>query len=123
MILNHVADRTNPIVERASPLDSKVFRHGDLHTFDMAAIPKRLQQRVGEPEEQHIVHRPLTQIMVDAEDATLIERAEEDLVEFLGRDEVTAEGLFNNHPRTLGTARFRQLLDDQSEQNRRYGEI
>src|ERR1700719_3151863 len=115
MILNHVADRADSIVEGAPTLDPECFRHGDLHTFDMAAIPKRLQQSIGETEKKHVVHRPLAQVMVDAEDSILTEGAEQNPVEFLGRDQVPTEGLFHNHSRALRAARLRQLFDYQLE--------
>ena len=56
------------VVEGAAALDAEVFRHGDLHALDMVAVPERLQERVGEAEEEHVVHRPLAQVVVDAED-------------------------------------------------------
>src|ERR1700736_1068306 len=115
MILNHVADRAYPVVESAPTLNSKFFRHGDLHGFDMAAIPERFQDSVGKTEKKHVMHRPLAKVMVNAEDAILSKGAEQNLVEFLGRGEIPAERLFNNHSRTLGAARLCQLFDDQLE--------
>src|SRR5262249_16058372 len=55
----------------APSLDAEGFGHGDLHTLDMVAIPERFQERVGEAEEEQVVHRPLAQVMVDAEDRLL----------------------------------------------------
>ena len=68
MILNHVADRADLIIESAPTLDPESFRHGDLDTFDMLAVPERLQVRVCEAEEKHIMNRLLPKIMVDAKD-------------------------------------------------------
>src|SRR5580692_7518670 len=77
MILNHIADRANSIIESPPALDSEVFGHSDLHALDMVAIPKRFQDCVGKSEEYQVVHRPLAKVMVDAEDSILIESAEQ----------------------------------------------
>ena len=92
MILDHVADGARLIVKGAAALDAEVFRHGDLHALDMVAVPERLQERIGEAEEEHVMHRPLPQVMVDAEDRRLVEGAEQDLVELLRRGEVVPKG-------------------------------
>ena len=68
MVLDDIADRAGLIVEASSALDSKIFGHGDLHIFDIGPIPERLHERIREPEDQHIVHRPLPQIVIDAKD-------------------------------------------------------
>src|SRR6266436_361247 len=115
MILNHVADSARSIVESAPALNSKVFCHGDLHAFDMLAIPKRLQERVGKTEEEQVVHRPLSKVMVDAEDCLLVEGAEQNPVEVLRRGEVPAEWLFDDNASAIVAARLRQLFDDQAE--------
>src|SRR5499427_10138376 len=101
MILHDVADRTRLIIKRAPPLDPEVFGHGDLHTLDMVAIPERFQECIGEAEEEHIVHRPLAQVMVDAEDRLLVEGAEQRVVERLRREEIVTEWFFNDDASTV----------------------
>src|SRR2546425_10461326 len=81
MILDHVTDRARPVVERAAALDPEVFGHRDLHAFDVIAVPEGLQKSVGEAEEEHVVHRPLAEIVIDPEDRRLVEGAEQDAVE------------------------------------------
>src|SRR6266446_1659081 len=112
MILDHVADSAGLVIEGASTLDSEVLSHRDLYAFDVIAIPKRLQERVGKTEEKHVMDWPLPQVMVDAEDSILIKRAEQNLVKILRRGEVPAEGLFDNNPSGIGAARLCQLFDD-----------
>ena len=73
MILDDVADGAGLVVESAAALDAEVFRHGDLHALDVVAIPERLQERIGEAEEQHVLDRPLPKVMVDAEDRRFVE--------------------------------------------------
>ena len=96
MILNDVADSARLIIKRAAPLDTEILGHRDLHTRDMVAIPERFQKRIGEAEEEHVVHRPFSQVMVDAEDRLLLEGAEQSLVELLRREEIVTERFFND---------------------------
>src|SRR5262249_22876457 len=58
MILNHVADRAGRIIKGASAFDSEVFRHRDLHAFDIITIPERFQERVCETGKEHVMHWP-----------------------------------------------------------------
>jgi hypothetical protein len=46
MVLNHIANRAGFIIERAPALDAEVLCHRDLHTFDVLAVPERLQERI-----------------------------------------------------------------------------
>src|SRR5262245_21770096 len=96
MILHDVADRARLIIKSAPPLNAEVFGHGDLHTLDMVAIPEGFQDRIGEAEEEQVVHRPLAQVMVDTEDRLLIEGAEQSAVERLRREEIVTERFFND---------------------------
>ena len=66
MILNDVADGAGLVVKAAAALHAEILRHGDLHAFDIGAIPERLHERIGEPEDEHVVHRPFAEVMVDA---------------------------------------------------------
>ena len=107
MVLDHVANGAGLIVESAASLHAEFFRHGDLHAFDVVSIPERLHERVGEPENDHVVHRPLAKIVVNAKDCGLGEDCMQDAVELLGRGEVIAEGLLDNDASALVAARFR----------------
>src|SRR5262245_18204320 len=123
MILHDVADRTRLIIKSAPPLDTEVFGHGDLHTLDMVAIPEGFQERIGEAEEEQVVHRPLAQVMVDAEDRLLVEGAKQGTVERLRREEIVTERFFNDDTRAVRAFSFAQLFYDHPEQPRRDGEI
>ena len=83
MVLDHVANGAGLIVESAAPFHAKVFRHGDLHAFDVVAIPERLHEGVGKPEDHHVVHRPLAQVVVDAKDRGFGEDGMQNAVELL----------------------------------------
>src|SRR5256884_1105808 len=123
MILDDVAHGARLVVEHAPALNSELFGHRDLHALDVIAVPERLQERVGEAEEEHVVHRPLAEVVVDAKDRRLVKAAEQHAVESLRRREVTAEGLFDDDASTADTARLGQLLHDDPEQHRGNREV
>ena len=81
VILNDIADCACLLVKSASALHSKRFHHGYLHAVDVIAVPERLQKRIDEPKEDEILDRPLSEIMVDAEDCPLVERCEQNSVQ------------------------------------------
>src|SRR3989449_8977254 len=80
--------RSGPVVKGAPALDAEALRHGDLHALDMVAVPDGLQERVREAEEEHVVHRPLAEVVVDAEDRRLVEAAEQRPVQRPRRGEI-----------------------------------
>ena len=81
------------------------------------------KQRISKAEEQHVVHRAFAEIVVDAEDVTLIEHIVQDAIEILRRSEIGAERFFDDDARAIGAAGFFELLDHETEQYRRDCEI
>ena len=75
MVLDHVAQQSGLFVVGAAILYTQFFRHGNLHVIDIAPVPERLKDSVGEPEHQQILHRFLAQIVVDAVDLIFFEHA------------------------------------------------
>src|SRR5499426_3323118 len=123
MVLDDVTDRARLLIKSTPPLDAEVLGHGDLHTLNMVAIPERFQERIGEAEEEQVVHRPLAQVMVDAEDRLLVEGAEQRAVERLRRKAIMTERFFNDDASAVRAASFAQLFHNRLEQPRRDGEI
>ena len=101
MVLHHVAQHPNGIVEAAPPLDPEVLGHGDLHGPDPVAIPQRLEHRVVEPQEQMSIAASLPE-SVDAEDLTFVQDPAQLLVQPLGRGQIVAEGFFHHDPSAGG---------------------
>jgi len=123
VILNYVADSSRLIIKSAAPLDTEIFGHRDLHTLDMVAIPERFQKRISKAEKEHVVHRPFSQVMVDAEDRLLVESAQQGAVERLRREEIVTERFFNDDASTVRATSFAQLCHNRLEQPGRDGEI
>ena len=100
------------VVEAAAALDAEVFRHRDLHALDVGPVPERLEERIREAEEQHVVDGALSEVVVDPEDVALDERAEQDPIQIARRGEVVPEGLLDDDAGALGAAGLGQLFHD-----------
>src|SRR5690606_29687339 len=85
--------------------------------------PDRLEKRVRKPEVKQVLDRLLAEIVIDAIDVALGERAVQRLVELARRREIAAERLLDDHARAVGAARVAQMIGDGREQARRQGEI
>ncbi len=97
VVLEHIAHHARPCrSSRPGVPTSTVFGDGDLHVVDVAAVPDRLEDGVGEAEEQDILGSLLAQVMVDAVDLALVEDVVHRPVELLGRGQVAAEGLLDD---------------------------
>ena len=119
MVLDDVTDRARRVVEAAAALDTEVLGHCDLHALDVGTIPEGLHDRIREANEQHVVNGALSQVMVDPEDVGLHERTEQDAIQVARRDEVLAEGLFDDDAGSVRAPRLSQLFYDGSEERGR----
>ena len=72
--------------------------YGDLHGFDMPAIPCLFEQAVREPEYEKIPDRLLAKEVVDPEHLLLFERSVDDRVGRLCRGQIDAERFLDNEP-------------------------
>ena len=71
MVLDHVAQHAGLVVVAAALADVDFLGHGDLHVVDVVAVPHRLENRVGEPQHEQVLHRLFAEIVVDAVDLLL----------------------------------------------------
>ena len=67
VVLDDVADDSGLLVEPGPVLDADRLGDGDLHVVDVAVVPDRLEDRVGEPEREDVLDRLLAQVVVDAD--------------------------------------------------------
>src|SRR5215831_14123005 len=115
MVLYHVTDGARLVVESAPALNAKILRQCHLYAFDIVAIPKRLENRVCEPEVENILNGPLPEVMVDTEYRFLLKLIGQDSIQLLSRDQVRSERLFDNDASGCSKARLFQLFDDRPE--------
>ena len=74
MVGHHVAQRAGGVVEAAARADVDRLGGGDLDMVDVAVVPHRLEQRVGEARDHDVLHRFLAEEMVDPVDLALARR-------------------------------------------------
>ena len=67
MVLDHIAGDPDAIEVSGPTADADVFGHGDLDMVDVVVVPHRLEEFVGEPQRQHVLHSLLAKIVIDAE--------------------------------------------------------
>ena len=116
MILEDVARRADFLIEATAPSHTEVLRHRDLHVVDVIPVPDRLEERIGKPEVEQVLHRLLAEKVIDAIDRGLGEELMERPIEGLRRGEVAPKGFFHDQSRLRRTARLRQSLGDGAEQ-------
>src|SRR5215470_20445616 len=117
MVLHHVAQRAGMIVVSAPSLYADAFGNRDLHMIDMARIPQRLEQRIGEAQDHQVLHGLLTEIVVDSIEMVLIKGVRQLCVEGAVTGKVIAERLLDNQSRggRQNTARLDALADRPEE--------
>ena len=123
VVLHDVADGPVGVVEGASVVDPEVLGHRDLDALDVVAVHQRLHEAVGEPEVHEVLDGFLPEEVVDAVDVVLAEHRGDRLVELLGAGAVVTERLLDDDAAAVGAARRLELLDDQTEQRRRDGQV
>jgi hypothetical protein len=81
----------------------------------VAAIPDRLEDRVGKPEDEQVLDGLLAQEVVNPKDRVLREVLVKQRVERAGRREVTSEGLLQDDPAAAVQPHPGKPLDDRGE--------
>ena len=127
VVLDDVAQGAGLLVEGAAAFDAEGFSDGDLHVVDVVAFPDRLEDAVGEAEDEEVLDGLLAEVVIDAEDLALVEDGVDLMVELAGGVEVVAEGLLDDD----GDAAFfglrhalrAEILDDAGKELGRGGEI
>src|SRR5258708_15158203 len=99
MILNQIADRSRLLVIRAPTLQSQVLGHGDLQMIDVTPIPDRFKDAIRQAEDQDILHRFFTKVVIDTVNLFFSKDSSHLTVELARRCEVVSKGFFNDDAR------------------------
>ena len=81
MILHHVSQSTSLVVESTSTLDAHILYCRDLHTLDVVAIPERLEDTISKTQSHDILHRLLSEEVIDAIELMFVEGLAVDLIQ------------------------------------------
>src|SRR5215472_7089601 len=117
------ADDACLLVELAAALHAEALRHRDLDVLDVVAIPDRLEERVGEPEVEDVLHRLFAEVVVDAIDALLGEHAVQHAAELPRRSEVPPEGFLDDDAPVRGARSLPELGNDGGKHARGNGQV
>ena len=98
MVLDDVAERAGLLVVGAAPLHPEGLGDGDLDVVDVAPVPDRLEDAVGEAEDEDVLDRLLAQVVVDPEDLRFLEGRVQRGVELAGGGEIASKRLLDHHP-------------------------
>ncbi len=98
MILHDIPQGAALFVIGTAPFHAEGFANGNLDMVDIIVVPDRLEDHVGKPEDQQVLDRFLTEVMVDPVDLAFLESGLDGLVELSGGIQVAAEGFFHNQP-------------------------
>ena len=100
--------------------DPEILGDGDLDVVDVATVPDRLEDAVGEPQHLEVLHRLLAEVVVEAEHLRLVEGRGHLGVQLQRRVEVVPERLLDHQPgRRIGAGaqpNRRQPLGDLGEE-------
>ena len=81
MILHHVAQSTSLVVESTSTLDAHILYCRDLHALDVVAIPERLEDTISKTQSHDILHRLLSEEVIDTIELMFVEGLPVDLIQ------------------------------------------
>ena len=96
MILHHVTQRPRLVEIACARADPLALGDRDLHVIDIVAVPDRLDERVGETEDQQVLDRLLAEVVIDAVDLVLAEILVQLEVQHARALEILAEGLLDH---------------------------
>src|ERR1019366_950142 len=126
MILHHVAQSSGVVVITAAMFDAHRFGDGDGDIVNVAAVPERLEQRIGKTKGQNVLHRFLAEIVINPKDLRFVKAGGENGVQGAGRFQVVADRLLDHDPRPFAIARQSGLAEifwNFAEHARRCGHV
>ena len=97
--LHHVAQLARMVEIARARLDADRLGDRHLDAVNVAAVPERLKQGVGEPKHEDVLDRLFAEIMVNAIDLIFVKTRLQFRIQLAGRVQIGAEGLFHDDAR------------------------
>ena len=118
---DHVAQGSGIVEVSAAAFHAYGLGVRDLHVIDVAAVPDGLEDGVVEAEDHDVLHGLFAQVVIDAENLVLRQHALDVAVQGLGRIQIVAERLLDDHAPPVSGVLLRQsglsqLLHDRGEE-------
>ncbi len=98
VVLHHIAQGADAVVEVAALLHAELLGDGDLHVLDPLAAPQRLEQRVAEADRHQVLHRLLAEVVVDPVDLVFGKELGHGRIDALVGGQVGAQRLLEHQP-------------------------
>src|SRR5690625_6536868 len=105
MILDHIFECSCLIIKSAPFFYTYRLRSSDLHMVYVIPVPYRFKKDVCKPENEHVLHRLFTQIMLDSVETLLPTNLGGEEVEVVCDFLIIAEGFLPSEPRYFAAAR------------------
>ena len=116
VVLDHIANRPGLFEVGAPAFQAEVFRDGDLHVINIAPVPHRFKNAVGQTKNKDILDGFFAEVVVDTIDLFLAEDPGDLAVQFTCRGEVASKGFFDDNTSPAFAAfiqpRGTEALDD-----------
>ncbi|CAI8418180.1 MAG: Uncharacterised protein [Hyphomonas sp. TMED17] len=96
MVLNHIAQRSGLVVIVGPPFEAEIFSHSDLDMINCIAVPERLEQRVGKPQNHKVLNSFFAEIVIDPINLVFGKYGGNAFINFARRVEIGADRFFQN---------------------------
>ena len=96
VVLHHVAQGAGAVVIGPAAFHAESLAGGDLDVIDVAVVPERLEDAVGETQHHDVLRGLLAEEVIDAEGIALREGEIDHAVQLAGGGEIGAEGLLDD---------------------------
>ena len=123
VVLDYVPQAAGALVEGTAAVDAEILRQRHLDARDIAAVPDRFEERIGETEVEDVHDRLLAEEVIDAEDRIVREDAARDAVEGARGAKIAPERLFDDDARIAGETGAAERFDHRLEQSGRDRQI
>ena len=129
VVLHHVPASPGFLVVPGAGANALLLGHRELNVINVLRVPERLEHRIGEAQDQQVLHGLLSEVVIDPEDLRFLERTRQDFVDRPGAREVPAHRLLHDDAGDRSLARLGyepgrlELVDAGGDQARRDRQI